>query len=443
MKVGLTYGSIWRVSYPVILAGVGQAVLEATDVAFLAHYGVVEAGAVAIADSIYELLLVGALGLIDGIQVVLARRAGRGSTAGVGAVFRQGCRLLLLASLAVFLLVKVAVPPCLGLAVSSAPVREAADAFLQVVVFGVLFEVGHHLLAVLYIGLGRTRVLIASSAILAGTNVFLDYALIFGHFGFPEMGIVGSAWGTAIAECAAFLFLAGYAVARGDLRAFRLMPGKGWDAPLTRRLLAISTPAALEGLVETGRWLLLFTIVERLGEVALGVSSVVYSCYCLLIIPLEGIAEAVCSGVSGMIGEGHASRIGTLLRRSISLGYALVAVPALLAMVAPELVLAAFTDDPDLVAGAVAPLRVVSLALLLVAPGEMLLGALVGTGDTRGAFRIQAIHAAAVLAFVYAAGILLRQGEAVIWLFVPLGWILRVALSGARLRGEAWRSVEV
>ncbi|HKB16487.1 MAG TPA: MATE family efflux transporter, partial [Planctomycetota bacterium] len=340
------------------------------------------------------------------------RRAGRGSREGVGVVFRQGSRLLLLASLAVFLLIKFAVPPFLGVAVSSAPVREAVNAFLQIVALGVLFEVGNHLFAVLYIGLGRTRVLIASSAILAGTNVVLDYGLIFGHFGLPRMGIVGSAWGTAIAECASFLFLAGYALAKGDVRRYRLAPGRGWDGHLTRRLLAISAPAALEGLVESARWFVLFAIVERLGEVALGVSSVVYSCYGLLIIPLEGIADAVCSGVSGVIGEGRASRIGTLLRRSITLGYAVVAVPALLAAVAPELVLAAFTDDPDLVAGSVAPLRVVSLALLSVTPGEMLLGAVMGTGDTRGAFRIQAVHAVAVLAFVYVAGIVLRQGEA-------------------------------
>ena len=134
MTVRITPGAILRMSYPLMLAGIGRTLVEATDVAILAHYGVTEAGAVALADSIYEVLLVLVLGLAGGLQIVLTRRAGQGSREGVGAAFAVGLRLMLAASLVVFLLVRLTAPLVTGLLVSDEDVRAAADAFLRVIV---------------------------------------------------------------------------------------------------------------------------------------------------------------------------------------------------------------------------------------------------------------------------------------------------------------------
>src|SRR5262245_5606502 len=175
MKALITPGAIWRVSYPLILAGVGETLIDATDVAILAHYGVTEAGAVAVADALYETFLVLVLGLLAGIQVVLARRAGQGSRAAVGTAFRTGLRLVLVAAALVFVLVRLAGPFLTGLFVSAEPVRAAADAFLRVIVLGTGFVAVHLLLGTLYVGLGRTRILMVSTGVLVVTNVVLDY----------------------------------------------------------------------------------------------------------------------------------------------------------------------------------------------------------------------------------------------------------------------------
>jgi putative MATE family efflux protein len=443
MKALITPGAIWRVSYPLILAGVGETLIDATDVAILAHYGVTEAGAVALADAIYETFLVLVLGLLAGLQVVLARRAGQGSQAAVGAAFRAGLRLLLMASVVVFLLVRVAGPQMTGLLVSSDRVREAADVFLRVIVLGVGFEAVNLLLGTLYVGLGRTRILMVSTGVLVVTNVVLDYALVFGRFGCPELGIEGSAWGSVAAEAASFLVLAGYALVRGDARAYGLFRLRGFDRVLARRIALLSTPASLELLVETVRWFLFFVIVERMGEVPLAASNLVYTCYAVLLIPIEGIAETTCSLASRILGEGRATRLRALLLRSISIGYATSVPLALLAFLFPERILWIFTDDPGLVSASVEALRVAVLGLLLVPVGGLLIAALEGAGDLQGTLRIEFMVAAVVLLYGWVTALVLEQPLAVVWFFAPAGWGLAILLALVRLRSEAWRGIEV
>src|SRR5262245_2712242 len=85
----------WRISLPIMFAGVSEIVLHITNTIFLARVGVTELAAIAIADSILQLSLVVPLGLVDGIQILTARHVGRGSPLAVGAVFRQGMLMLL------------------------------------------------------------------------------------------------------------------------------------------------------------------------------------------------------------------------------------------------------------------------------------------------------------------------------------------------------------
>src|SRR5688572_26255192 len=128
--------ALLRLAWPLALAGLGETLIDLIDLAFLAHYGLVEAGAIAVGDAIYETLLILVLGLLEGLQVVLGRRAGEGSSAGIGLTFRMGLRLLLVAALVVFVAARLVAPPLLGLLVESPAVEAAAGDFVRVIAFG-------------------------------------------------------------------------------------------------------------------------------------------------------------------------------------------------------------------------------------------------------------------------------------------------------------------
>src|SRR5437773_11744902 len=84
---------VWRVSLPIIFAQTSEAVLHLIDTIFLARVGVTELGAIAVADSMLLIFLVPPLALVDGIQIVTARRAGQRRPAALEGALNHGVSL--------------------------------------------------------------------------------------------------------------------------------------------------------------------------------------------------------------------------------------------------------------------------------------------------------------------------------------------------------------
>jgi Na+-driven multidrug efflux pump len=91
--------------------------------------------------------------------------------------------------------------------VSSDAVYQASATYLKFRIPGLFFATVGLLFRAFYTGVNYTRYLSLSSAIMAGINVLLDYLLIFGKGGFPEMGIAGAAIASSISEACALIFL--------------------------------------------------------------------------------------------------------------------------------------------------------------------------------------------------------------------------------------------
>src|SRR5207244_4120443 len=108
-------------------------IVHVTDTAFLARVGVAELGAIALADTIYELATVPMVALVDGIQILTSRRAGQRRDEALGETFNLGLALLTVVSLVLTLGLRVAAPRLTGVVVASKDVRIAVEAFLPVV----------------------------------------------------------------------------------------------------------------------------------------------------------------------------------------------------------------------------------------------------------------------------------------------------------------------
>ncbi len=91
--------------------------------------------------------------------------------------------------------------------IKSPEVFYAANEYLDYRIYGIFFAYINALFRAFYVGITKTKVITPAAVIMAAVNVFLDYALIFGNWGFPEMGIAGAALASVIAEGASTLFL--------------------------------------------------------------------------------------------------------------------------------------------------------------------------------------------------------------------------------------------
>src|SRR5437016_735656 len=130
---------VWRVSLPIILAQASETLLHLIDTIFLARVGITELGALAVADSILLLFLVLPLALVDGIQILTARRAGQRRPEAVGAVFNQGFVLVLVVCVASTAALKLVSPLIAVWFVESDAVGASVDDFLQIAAYGICF----------------------------------------------------------------------------------------------------------------------------------------------------------------------------------------------------------------------------------------------------------------------------------------------------------------
>jgi MATE family multidrug resistance protein len=442
MRIGSLSRVVWSVSLPIIFAQTSEAVVHLIDTIFLARVGVTELGAIALADSMLMIALVPPLALVDGIQIVTARRAGQRRPRALGAAFNQGFALTLIVCAVSTIALKVASPLLSAWFVESGDVGAAVNGFLQIAAYGIAFTGATFAYSALLMSLGRTRVLVPATIVLASTNIVLNYLLIFGNFGFPALGMRGAAVGSLGAEIVTFLFLTVYLWRRVDPERYGLFR-IALERRTTRLLGRTSAPIAAQRLLEALRWLAFFLILERVSDRALAIANIVYACYVVFWIPTEGFAETSCSMVSRFVGRNQTHRIAAVLREATG-GAMMATLPFIaLALLVPGWLLALFSPESTLLAESGASLRVVALAMLIVIPGEMWFAAVSGTGDTAAALAIELVLTLTMLGTGWVAAIHLGAPVALAWVSLPIAWLVCLTISWGWVKSGIWRRLEI
>ena len=438
MRFRPTYGSIWGVTWPLILAGISETVIDVTDTIFLAHYGTAELAAIGVADSVYGLSLFLVIGLVEATQILIGRRSGEAQAVKVGQMFNHGLALLVLVSLSMIPVMLGAVPHALDALLTAPQIAADAFAYLRIAVFALVFQAFNLALSAFFIGISRTRVLVAAAVILSATNIVLDWLLIFGNGGFPELGIGGAARATLAAEIATSAFLLAFVLHRGYAARFGLFRLRDWDFRLAGRIALMGLPVSLNALVDMAKWFVLIVIIERLGERTLASANIVLSCYTLFLIPVDNFSETICTMVSNLIGQNHLRKLRLLLARTIRLAYAVILPVLVLAVLFPAPLLSLFTPDDALAAASVGGLLAVALATVVAVPGDTWFSAVLGTGDTRVAFAIQLTATTGALLWAWLIALHAGLGLGFILLGEVLAWLVCLAASSWWFRGRRW-----
>jgi putative MATE family efflux protein len=272
--------------------------------------------------------------------------------------------------------------PIIGLFGLEPEVAQIGTQYLQVTMGTVVVLVALFIGSGVLRGAGDARTPLRVTALANLVNVVLAYGLIYGHFGLPALGPVGSAWATFLARALALVLLLG-ALWRG--RSGVTKRGGGWrpDFGVARQVLSIGMPAALEQVLATAAFLALAVVVARLGTDTLAAQRITFNALSLSFLPGIGFGIAATALVGQSVGaqriaEGHAAaRVAT---RWAVIWMSAIAV--LLIIFAPQ-VFALFTSDTAVIAAGVPALRVLALTQPFWAVLFVQAGALRGTGNTR------------------------------------------------------------
>ena len=438
-----TYKNIWLLSFPLIIASISETVVGVTDAIFLSHYGTTELAALGLADAIYAMSLFLLLGFVDGVQILIGRRAGEERHKQIGKVLNQGLYLLAIISALMVLLVTLAVPLATVKLFQSLEVHAAVDQYLKIAIFGLFFHAFNLALSAFYVGISRTKVFIGATIVLALTNISLDYLLIFGNHGFAEMGIEGAAIASLSAEIAVSLYLLIDVIRRRYVQTYGLFAFGKIDYAIVKTLYSLSMPVSMEVLIETMRWFFFFLIIEQLGEEKLAIATIIFSCYALLLIPIDAFAETISSMVSNLIGQKDEKDVGQLVFKTVKLGY-LTILPVLGgSLFFPEYALAIFAPDDSLIEGAKMALLIIVLATMVAVPADIIASAVAGTGDTVVTLAIEFLVSLSILAYAYYAALVADFSFEYIWFGEVVGWGVCLLLSWIWLRSGYWKRLDI
>lgn len=218
MNNGLvSYRNIWKVSYPIIAGSIAQNLINVADTAFLGQLGPLELGAAGNSIIFYFIFIVLGIGFAVGGEIIVGRRNGEKNFSQVGRTVDHCFYALIPLSILLFLIMSFYSADILHLVTENKKVADLGEEYLDYRKHGIFFAFLNLAFRTFYIGVTRTGILTWSTGLMAIVNIVLDYLLIFGHFGFPEMGLKGAAIASVIAELSASIYFIIYTITRVDV----------------------------------------------------------------------------------------------------------------------------------------------------------------------------------------------------------------------------------
>lgn len=433
----LSSKNIFKITYPVFLTLVVQNIINVTDTAFLGRVSEVALGASAIGGVYFLAIFIVGFGFSQGSQIIIGRRNGEGNFTQIGPIFNNGMFFILLLSLLFFVLSLVFNDDIMKYLVSSDQIYKASLEYLDWRIWGFFFAFINVMFRGLFVGVTNTSVLTTSAILTAITNVVLDYLLIFGVWGFPEMGIAGAALASVIAEGVTTVYLFFYSFRHQDFKKYELYKIKKIDFKLIGQILEVSIFIMFQYFISISTWFLFFIFIERMGERPLAVTNIGRSLYILLMVPGSALATTVSTLVSNLIGADRKAEVRPFINRMIGVSLLLVVPVMVFTFAFPELFARIYTDDLSLIEASVPVMRVVSIAMIFCAVGSIIFNGVTGTGNTRSAFAIEFSTLFFYLSYVYYTAVINPQPVAIIWMSEFVYWsIMGVSAYMYLLKGK-------
>ena len=433
--------SILKLALPIILGGIAQNVILATDVFFMARVDEISLDAVGLAGLFFSTVYILGLGFSTGVQILIARRHGEKAHHAIGNIFDNSLLFLFCTSLVLWAGMEFLGPAVLKPLISSEAVYTRAIEYLDHRSWGIVFALINLAFRAFYIGISKPVIITVSTVGMALVNIFLNDALIFGHYGFPELGIQGAAIASSLAEISATLMFVAYTFAGKYHLSFKLFESWKWDLPVMKQVVNIAAPVMFQYFVSHAGWFLFFIVIEQSGERALAISVVIRMIYMFQMVPFWGFMSATNTMVSFAIGEGRSAEVMPILKKIT--GMSVVAALPFLALnfLIPEWVIGLAVEDKTggIIADSVPTLYVITVALFFFAIAMTWFSGVSGSGNTRTALWIETTTIAMYLLVAWFLGIFLKEAVHIIWITEPLYFMLLGLISYLYMRSGKWK----
>jgi putative MATE family efflux protein len=325
---------------------------------------------------------------------------------------------------------------------ASAEVLADASAYLHIVLPFLPLAFVEAIAAATLQGAGNTRAPLYVATVGNVVNVVLSYVLIFGRFGFPELGVRGAATGHAATMAIEGALLVAVLLSKSSPLPLRAR-GPG-DGQALRRVLHVAWPAFGEKAIYHAGFLAFVAIIGLVGTEAMAANQALLAIEAICFLSADGFGVAAASVIAQKLGAGRpgeATRAGWL---AAGMSVALATMIGVTFAVAPHLLMKTFSTDPAIIALGSKTLYVAAVAQPFMAYATVKGMALRGAGATRTVLFSTCVGALVVrIAATYFFAITLGLGLVGVWLGSTADWMVRSALLGAAYASGRWRKARV
>ncbi len=357
--------ALLALAWPMVIAQLAQIGTGVVDTVMAGHYSTIDLAAIAIGYNIWLPIYIFIIGISLGATYIIAQHVGAGRTQRVRDSLPQALWLALALGLLGAPLCYWA-EPLLNLLDLEVNTQARTLAYMQAVAFGLPAAAVFEALRCHNQGIGVMRPFAVASVLGFLANIPLNYAFMYGHWGFPEMGAAGCGWATACA-----MWISAGALGLYTTRATRLKPYLPALALVAPRLDSIAEmvrlglPLGLTLFLEIAFFSVIALLIATLGDIAVAAHQVAFNMWDVVYMPLISFGSALALRLGHAIGAGDRAAV----RLSITCGTSLTVLVGLVGMIlllsSPATLVRLYTDDPAIEAVAISLVRLAGLFIAI------------------------------------------------------------------------------
>ena len=341
-----------RVLVPIFVTQVALSAVNVVDAMMSGRFSPVDLAGVAIGTNVWLPLSTCLTGVMSALTPVVAQLLGAGRTGEVRSAVFHGLCLAAAVALLLMAFVRAAIPSVLALMHLEPAVHEIARDYLFAISWGALPHLLYAVLRCFFDALGYTSVTMAITLASMPINVFFNYLLIFGAFGFPRLGGVGAGYASAVTFWAVFLIGAWVAARRPPFSAYQVLrwPRHGFRLEPARwkELLKLGVPIGLAILAEVSVFSGVGLLMSRFGTLAIAAHQAALSFASLLYMAPLSISMALTIVVGFEVGAGRFRDAVEYRRLGIAGALSFAALAATALTFGNGLIASLYTRDPEL-----------------------------------------------------------------------------------------------
>jgi MATE family multidrug resistance protein len=312
--------ALLRLASPIISSQIAQVLMGFVDTVMSGHAGAVEQAVVGLGVALWIPVFIGLMSVVQAVSPIIAHHFGAGDRDAVARDAREGIWLALFAGLVPLILVPWA-PELLMFAGIESGLAARAGLFLWGIGLGLPAALVYRSLAFYSASINQTRPIMVLAFVGLGFNAFLNWILIYGHFGLPAMGGAGCGWATGVGMWLALLGLVAWTAHAPAYKDYYVW--QSWRLPkwsIQMQLLRLGLPMGGAGLAEVAAFSSVAVLVGRFGEVQIAAHQIALNFSALVFMFPMGLSAAIGIRVGHALGAGDAQRARFVAWTGIAVG---------------------------------------------------------------------------------------------------------------------------